>query len=98
MELTAVIAALSSLPAGVEAVVLSDSPYVVKCFTEGRRENWERRGWKTDKGTPVANLDLWHQVFALERERDVTFEPVEAHSGHHWNELADKLAVEMSRR
>lgn len=98
MELVAVIAALSSIPAGADAVVASDSPYVVKCFTEGRRENWERRGWKTNKGTPVANLDLWFALFALERERNVTFEQIEGHSGRYWNEMADRLAVEMSRR
>jgi ribonuclease HI len=98
MELAAVIAALSSLPEGAEAVVVSDSPYIVKCFTERRRENWEKRGWRTNKGKPVANLDLWLEVFALVRERNVTFEPIEGHSGHHWNEMADRLAVEMSRR
>jgi ribonuclease HI len=98
MELVAVIAALSSLPASAEAVVVADSSYVVKCFTEGRRENWERRGWKTNKGTPLANLDLWLALFALERERNVTFEQIKGHCGHHWNELADGLAVEMSRR
>jgi ribonuclease HI len=98
MELVAVIAALSSLPAGAEAVVLSDSPYVVKCFTERRRENWEQRGWKTNNGKPVANLELWLELFALERERNVTFEPIKGHAGHHWNEMADRLAVEESRR
>jgi ribonuclease HI len=98
MELEAAIAALSSLPVGAKAVVVADSTYVVKCFTERRHERWERRGWRIKNGKPVKNLDLWLELFALERERIVTFEPIKGHSGHHWNEMADKLAVEMSRR
>jgi ribonuclease HI len=98
MELAAVIAALSSIPVAAEAIVVSDSTYVVKCFTELRHEDWELRGWRTKKGKPVANLDLWRELLALVRERTVTFEPIRGHSGDHWNEMADRLATGMTRR
>jgi ribonuclease HI len=98
MELAAAIAALSSLPVGAEAVVVADSTYVVRCFTEVRHEDWERRGWRIKSGKPVKNLDLWLELLALVRERNVTFEPIKGHSGDHWNEMADRLAVEESRR
>ena len=39
-------------------VIASDSEYVVKGFCE-RLTAWKRRGWKTARGTDVANKDLW---------------------------------------
>jgi ribonuclease HI len=97
MELVAAIAALSSIPAGAEAVVFADSTYVVKCFSERRRDDWEQRGWRIKNGKPVKNLDLWLELFALVRERSVTFEPIPVHAGHHWNEMADRLAVDLRK-
>jgi len=46
MEMTAAIKALEALPAGLPAVVHSDSQYVVKGMTEWL-PGWKRRGWKT---------------------------------------------------
>lgn len=57
-----------------------------------------QRGWRTGNKKPVKNRDLWRELFALVREREIEFEKVEAHSGHEWNELADELAVEAARR
>ena len=60
MEITAVLEALRALvpdgPAGID--VVSDSTYVVKCFTDRWWEGWQRRGWKNAQRKPVANRDL----------------------------------------
>ena len=42
-----------------ELRIVSDSKYVLDCFGQGWREQWERKGWKTSAGKPVANQDLW---------------------------------------
>jgi ribonuclease HI len=75
--------------------VMSDSTYVVNCFRDGWWEGWLRRGWTNSQRKPVANRDLWEPLIQLVRERgDVTFEWVKAHAGDHWNDVADRLAVE----
>jgi ribonuclease HI len=93
MEVTAVVRALRALPGPVH--VVSDSTYVVNCFTQGWWVGWQRRGWRNTQGKPVANQDLWKELLplALESERLVTFEWVKGHSGHPMNDLVDLLAT-----
>ncbi|MDP4973597.1 MAG: ribonuclease HI, partial [Ilumatobacteraceae bacterium] len=95
MELQAVLSAMLALapePGPIE--VVSDSQYVVKCFTEGWWQGWLRRGWKNSQRQPVANRDLWEPLIDLVRERgDITFRWVRGHTGDPMNELVDVLAV-----
>jgi ribonuclease HI len=99
MEITAALEALRALmpdapSAGIE--VVSDSTYVVKCFTDSWWKGWERRGWKNSQNKPVANRDLWEPLLALALFGDagVTFRWVKGHSGDRWNDRVDELAVQ----
>src|ERR1700689_1002794 len=60
MEITAALEALRSLlPDATDGVeVVSDSTYVVKCFTDGWWRGGKRRGWKKSQNNPVANPNL----------------------------------------
>jgi ribonuclease HI len=94
MEITAALRALEELDGPV--LVVSDSTYVVNCFTQRWWEGWYRRGWKNSQGKPVANRDLWEQLLerGLDRRRSVSFTWVRGHSGDPMNELVDQLATE----
>lgn len=92
MELTAVIEAVRALDGPLE--IISDSTYVVNCFRDRWWEGWLKRGWVNSQRKPVANRDLWEPLIGMYRERDLVFRWVKAHDGDHWNELADRLAVE----
>jgi ribonuclease HI len=97
MEITAVLQALRALPSeapgGIE--VVSDSSYVVKCFTDEWWKGWERRNWRNAQGKPVANRDLWEPLLALALHGgvDVKFRWVKGHSGDRWNDRVDELAT-----
>jgi ribonuclease HI len=95
MEVLAVIDALQSNPDGPVEIV-SDSTYVVKCFVDKWHVGWLRRGWKNSQGQPVANRDLWEELFtlALHSERSVTFSWVKGHSGDVMNDFVDALATD----
>src|SRR5271155_2222162 len=98
MEITAALEALGSLtpdaPDGVE--VVSDSTYVVKCFTDGWWRGWLRRGWKNSQNKPVANRDLWEPLVGLVRGAagggGVRW--VKGHSVDQMNAYVDALALE----
>jgi ribonuclease HI len=90
-ELTAAIRALETLPAGCTATVISDSKYVVQGMTEWMA-SWKRKGWKTFNKKPVANLELWKTLDALNSERTIEWLWVKAHAGHPENEIVDALA------
>jgi ribonuclease HI len=98
MEITAALQALRSLvgPDRQTLLVVSDSTYVVNCFKQRWWEGWQRRNWKNTQGKPVANRDLWEQLFAiaLAPHGDVRWQWVRGHSGDHWNEVVDQLALE----
>jgi len=95
MEVRAVIEALRENPEGPIEIV-SDSTYVVKCFQDKWHVGWLRRKWKNSQGQPVANRDLWEELFelALNSPRAITFSWVKGHSGDVMNDFVDTLATE----
>ena len=96
MEIRAALEALRALTPAARAIeVVSDSTYVVKCFTDGWWRGWERRNWKNSQNKPVANRDLWEPLIALalSPDVDVSFSWVKGHSGDHWNDRVDELAT-----
>jgi ribonuclease HI len=99
MEIRAVIEALRENHDGPVEIV-SDSTYVVKCFHDKWHVGWMRRGWKNSQGQPVANRDLWEELFALtlSASRDITFSWVKGHSGDRMNDFVDVLATEAADR
>lgn len=99
MEMMAVIEALRDhLDEDVE--IVSDSTYVVNCFHQRWYEGWRRRGWRNSQGQPVANRDLWEDLFslALTSSRRVEFRWVKGHSGDVMNDLVDRLATGAAER
>ena len=93
MEITAAAEALYALDGPV--TVVSDSTYVVNCFTKKWYEGWKAKGWVNSKKQPVANQDLWRPLIDHVLERgDVTWRWVKGHSGDRWNDVVDRLAVE----
>jgi len=96
MEITAAHRAIDALPGPL--VVVSDSTYVVKCFTDEWWKGWIKRGWKNSKKEPVANRDLWEPFVEAVRARgDVEFRWVKGHSGDRMNDRADELATSAAR-
>lgn len=99
MELTACIAALESLAAPAQAVVLySDSSYVVNGISKGWAAGWRRRGWRKADGQPALNPDLWQRLLKLAEDLAVTFIWVRGHVGNPLNECCDRLAVTAARQ
>jgi len=95
MELTAVIKGLQGLPGGVKQVkVVTDSRYIVDGATKWI-PNWVKNSWKSSKGTEVANVILWQELYRYldsDMRFEIKWEWVKAHNGHEGNELADGLA------
>lgn len=92
MELTAAIEALKQVPRSEPVLLRTDSQYVIKGATEWRA-GWVKKGMRNSKGEPVANADLWKDLWAEVDARKVKFEWVKGHNGDPGNELADLLAV-----
>ncbi len=93
MEMTAVIEALQNTPPQSSVTIYSDSAYVINAFVQNWFKGWDQRGWRNAKGQPVENQDLWRQMQKLVKERQVRWVKVKGHSGNHYNEMADRLAV-----
>lgn len=91
MELMAAIKALELFPDAQQAIIHTDSQYVLKGITEWIH-GWKRKGWVNANGRPVANRDLWEQLDECRQDRDVEWVKVKAHIGNPGNEKADALA------
>jgi ribonuclease HI len=97
MELTAALEALQAL-AGPWLVV-SDSTYLVNCFRDRWYRGWRLKGWRTSRGEPVANQDLWRPLVELvvEGNRQIEFKWVKGHSSDQMNLFVDHLANDAAR-
>jgi ribonuclease HI len=97
MEIMAALEALRTLTAdgGSDVDLVSDSTYVVKCFTDRWWQGWQRRNWMNSQRKPVANRDLWEPLIelAVSSVSQVSFRWVKGHSGDRWNDRVDELAT-----
>ena len=92
MELTATIEALKAILKPSNIALYTDSQYVKNGITSWIF-NWKKNGWKTANKKPVANKDLWIELEKYVDFHSVNWFWVKGHSGDHYNELADELAV-----
>jgi ribonuclease HI len=86
MEMTAVIEALKAVKTtDISIHIHTDSQLVVDTI---------QKGWKRNK-----NIDLWNELDTqLARFKDVLFVKVKGHGNDFFNNLVDRLAVEMTKR
>ena len=92
MELTATIEALKAILKPSNIALYTDSKYVKNGITSWIF-NWKKNGWKTANKKPVANKDLWIELDKYVKIHSVNWFWVKGHSGDHYNEIADQLAV-----
>ena len=92
MELTATIEALKAILKPSNIALYTDSKYVKNGITSWIF-NWKKNGWKTANKKPVANKDLWIELEKYVDFHSVNWFWVKGHSGDHYNEIADELAV-----
>lgn len=93
MELLGAIAGLEALKRPCRVELWSDSQYLVHAMTRGWITNWQRRGWRTKNGSPVANQDLWQRLLAAAAPHEIAWRWVRGHTGNPENERCDELAV-----
>lgn len=99
MELKAVIEALRYISKLKyrKHEIYSDSAYVVNTVKHGWLKKWRLNGWKTVKMESVKNQELWQELLELlsllkSKNKIVKFIKVKGHSGHKFNDMADKIA------
>lgn len=94
MEMKAPIEALCSLANNSRVEVYSDSAYLVNGFTQRWIDRWKKNGWRTSKGEPVKNRDLWEKLSELTQRHQITWHKVKGHSTDRDNCRCDQLARE----
>ncbi|MDA0939154.1 MAG: ribonuclease HI [Proteobacteria bacterium] len=95
MELLAAISALNEIQEirekCKEIIIYTDSMYLKMGITTWIAK-WRMNGWRSSSGV-VKNIDLWQQLYSLcNKGVAITWQWVKAHSGNHYNEVADQLA------
>lgn len=97
MEMLAVLHALSQLKhtETQPVFVFTNSLVVLKGMTQWRL-NWIKRNWQNADGKPVANRDLWEQLFAAAEGREICWDWLRGHDGDPFNEEVKTLAQEQS--
>ena len=94
MELMAAISALELLSEPCEAMLHSDSKYVVDALNKNWLTNWKKKGWKKSDKKPVLNKDLWQRLDAAQAKHKIVWKWVKGHAGNELNERCDELVHE----
>jgi ribonuclease HI len=95
MELMAVIQPLQDLgPQRID--VFTDSSYVIRGITQWIWA-WMKRNWISAEGKDVANADLWKQLLAATRGKEIEWKFVKGHAGIPGNERVDEIAVAFAK-
>lgn len=97
MELKAVIESLRHLKKSAEAIVYTDSKYVLEGITKWIF-NWKKNSWRTADRKPVKNADLWQELDAEVAKHKIKWVWVKGHAGNHYNEIVDELAREAAEK
>jgi len=92
MELMAAIRALKETPIDAQAVLYTDSSYVINGITKWIA-NWKRTGWRTRLKEEVLNKDLWMELDELVAERRAEWKYLGGHIGIRGNERCDEIAT-----
>lgn len=98
MELLGVIEGLIAARAQKiqELLILSDSTYVIRGFTQWRF-GWKKRGWVNQENEPVSNQDLWKELDRVAEGFKLQWKYVRGHQGTPGNERVDEIAVSFSQ-
>ncbi|MCC4325775.1 ribonuclease H family protein [Limosilactobacillus reuteri] len=96
MEITALIQALTKLlELGFQdqpVTAILDSHYVLDPIMKGWLTNWQRRGWLTAGGKPVANQKLWEEIVSLLPQfPNLHFDWTKGHATNAGNNKVDEL-------
>jgi len=96
MELMAVNRALD-IPNLKYVTIFSDSTYTIGALAVWRK-SWALRGWLDGSGEPVKNMELIKEIGSkIDQLKFCRFVKVAAHTGDHFNTLADYLATTVSK-
>ncbi|MEI8174439.1 MAG: ribonuclease HI [bacterium] len=97
MELTAPIEALKYLKSNMskrhfDIEIISDSKYVILGITEWIIK-WQKNNWRNAEKKPVANREMWEELYKLTEELKIKWTHVKGHNGDKYNERADLIAT-----
>lgn len=89
MELRAVRAGIRHVyPPKLPVHIVMDSAYVHDGLSKWL-PGWVKKGWKTSTGEPLKNMEIWKELWEYKQNMTLSFERVNGHSGHLYNERCD---------
>jgi ribonuclease HI len=98
MEMLAVIEALKSLKFRCKVHLYTDSKYICEAINKNWLENWKRKNWKSSSNDDVKNKDMWENIENQLKQHDVSIQWVKGHADNKYNNIADELAVNASKK
>ncbi len=80
----------------VSIEVYCDSAYVVNAFSDRWFDKWLKNGWRNSLGEPVANKEMWIELYSLVKENRVSLNKIRRNSSV-FSKKVDSLAKSKMR-
>ena len=96
LQLMALFHALERMRKPSHITVYTDSDYLAVTINENRLDVWADNDWKTSKGKPVKNAEIWKEIWQQSMEHELEVKVVESHPYRHWQQgEMKKIAKEL---
>lgn len=93
LQLMALTAALKCFTRRCRLRIFMDSPYVSGALERGCPQKWQAAGWRTSRGTPVANKEAWAALIPVLTGHEWEFYPLEERDRNELKEVCIKYGT-----
>lgn len=80
----------------IDGTILSDSSYCLNCAFDKWYIRWEKNGFISTSGNPVANKDLWEKLIPFFKTSPILLKKVPGHQDCYFNNVIDSLVTTIS--
>lgn len=86
LHLMALYRALERMRKSSRIKVYTDSAYLAGAINNNWLDAWAHNDWKTAKGEPVKNAEIWKEIWQQAMEHEIDVEVVETHAYKSWQQ------------
>ena len=95
LQLMALFRALGRMRKPSHITVYTDSDYLAGAINSNRLDIWAGNDWRTSKGKPVKNAEIWKEIWQQSMEHELEIKVVQNHPYKTWQQgELKKLAKE----
>lgn len=97
LNLMALYRALGRMTMPSKITVYTENRYLAGTINGNRLDIWANNEWRTARGEPVKNAEIWKEIWQQAMEHELTVEQVESHPYKPWQQSEMKRMAKVAK-